>query len=195
MITGDNDRCATKVAEAVGIPLSNVLANCYPADKRIKVEELQQIYMEKRGHKVFFSDTETEDLSVGLHKKKVYGGVVFVGDGINDSPSLAQSDIGIAIGGTDIAIEAASIVLLKNDLRDVLIALNLTSVAYRRIKYNFFWAFIYNVIGIPLAAGTIYMWTGVYIDTLIAAATMACSSVAVVLSSLWLNRYRPPELK
>ncbi|CAG9331315.1 HMA4 [Blepharisma stoltei] len=195
MITGDNERCAKRVAEAVGIPICNVLANCYPADKKSKVEELQYQNLYKKRTKSVITTTDVEDSSAKLTNKASYGGVLFVGDGINDSPSLAQADIGIAIGGTDIAIDAASIVLLKNDLKDVLIALDLTSVALRRIKYNFFWTFIYNIIGIPMAAGVIYMKTGVYIDSIMAAATMACSSIAVIFSSLWLNRYKPPKFR
>lgn len=89
-------------------------------------------------------------------------------------------------------MEAANIVLMKENLHDVIIALDLAKTALVRIKYNFFWAFFYNVLGIPLAAGVIYIWTGVRINSVIAGAAMACSSIAVVMSALWLKRYKPP---
>jgi len=175
MITGDNERCANSIARYLSIPEERVLANCYPGDKKTKVQQLQML---------------EEGVETPLRKYKGFKGVVFVGDGINDSPSLTQADIGIAIGGTDIAMEAANIVLMKDNLKDVLVALDLANTSLRRIKYNFFWAFIYNVLGIPLAAGVIYMWTGIYINSMMAGAAMALSSTAVVFSSLLLNRYK-----
>lgn len=184
MLTGDNKRCAHAVAQMVGIDPNYIIAECYPSDKKLKVEELQRPkYSESYG-------TENSEVHINTLYRESRG-VLFVGDGINDSPSLAQADVGIAIGATDIAMDAANIVLMKNDLRDVLLALDLSRVAFRRIKLNFFWAFIYNILGIPLAAGILYVWTGVRVDSLVAAIAMACSSIAVVLSSLMLNRYRP----
>ena len=191
MLTGDNDACAQVIASAVGISPDNVMSRCYPADKRSKVEELQRGYVEN-------VTTEIEPLGNQSHRSiRRKKNVLFVGDGINDSPSLAQADVGIAIGATDIAMEAANIVLMKTDLRDVFSALDISAKAFRRIKINFFWvrnrqAFIYNVLGIPLAAGAFYMVMGVRVDSVYAAAAMALSSITVIASSLMLRRWRPP---
>jgi Cu+-exporting ATPase len=195
MLTGDSKQCASLVAEAVGIPQGNVMARCYPADKKAKVEELQGFVST-----IYHSSTAESELlgtSKACGKRK---NVLFVGDGINDSPSLAQADVGIAIGATDIAMEAANIVLMKTDLRDVMSALDLSTVAFRRIKINFCWvrfrqAFIYNVLGIPLAAGAFYMVIGARIDSVYAAAAMALSSITVIGSSLMLKRWKPPIAK
>lgn len=184
MLTGDNRRCAHAVGKLVGIDPNYIIAECYPSDKKSKVEELQR---SRNSENIM---TENPEVPINLIYRETRG-VLFVGDGINDSPSLAQADVGIAIGATDIAMDAANIVLMKNDLRDVLLSLDLSRVAYRRIKMNFFWAFFYNVLGIPLAAGVLYVWTGFRLDSLFAAIAMACSSIAVVISSLLLNRYKP----
>ena len=157
MITGDNDRVAQTIAQQVGI--DQVVANVLPNEKAQRVGELQQD-----------------------------GPVAFVGDGINDAPALTTADVGIAMGsGTDIAIESGDIVLVQNDLRGVVWALAMSQKTFSRIKLNLFWALIYNVIGIPIAAG-IFAGVGFILTPEFAALAMAFSSVSVVSSSLLLNR-------
>jgi Cu+-exporting ATPase len=161
MITGDNKRTAMAIAGKAGI--SNVLAEVLPEDKAKEVKKLQ----------------ESGQITA------------MVGDGINDAPALAQADIGIALGsGTDVAVETGDIVLVKDDLRDVVEAIKLSRYTIRKIKQNLFWAFIYNTIGIPIAAGVLYPFTGLQLNPIIAAAAMGFSSISVVSNSLLMNRYK-----
>jgi Cu+-exporting ATPase len=167
MCTGDNAHAATFIADQINISKHNVISEALPVDKYNLVKKLQSL-----GHFV-----------------------AMVGDGINDSPALAQADLGFSVGaGTDIAIEASDIVLLRNDLRDIITAMYLTKATFRRIRINFAWAFIYNIILIPVAAGVFYPF-GITFPPELAALAMAFSSVSVVLSSLALKLYRPRVLK
>lgn len=157
MLTGDNEQVAHQIAQEVGI--QQVIANVLPADKVKQIETLQ-----------------------------VDNQVAFVGDGINDAPALSTADVGIAMGsGTDVAIESGDIILVKNDLRDVAKALELSHKTFQRIKLNLFWAFIYNVLGIPIAAGIFY-FVGLTLSPELAGLAMALSSISVVTSSLLLNK-------
>ncbi|OGC39191.1 hypothetical protein A2526_03490 [candidate division WOR-1 bacterium RIFOXYD2_FULL_36_8] len=161
MITGDNKITGEAIGREIGI--GKVFAEVLPADKAENIKRLQ-----KEG--------------------KV---VAMVGDGINDAPALAQADIGIAIGGgTDVAIETGDIVLVKNDLMDVVSAIKLSSYTMRKIKQNLFWAFIYNSLGIPIAAGVLYPFTGFLLNPIIAGAAMAFSSVSVVTNSLLMKNFK-----
>lgn len=159
MITGDNERTAKAIAKQAGI--KHVFAEVLPEDKANNVKKLQ------------------ED---GKNK------VAMVGDGINDSPALAQADIGIAMGsGTDVAMESGNIVLMRNDLSDVAKSIKLSKLTMGKIKQNMFWALIYNTLGVPVAAGVLYYWTGWLLSPILAGGAMALSSVSVVMNSLHLK--------
>ena len=168
LCSGDNERTARYIARQAGIADGRVVAGVKPAGKGEMVKRLQK-----------------EDGLV----------VAMVGDGINDAPALAQADLGVAVGsGTDVAIETADVVLIKSHLRDVATALRLSAVVMRRIWLNFVWAFGYNLIGIPLAAGVLYPVWKIHLPPMFAGATMSLSSILVVCSSLHLKCFAPPKL-
>jgi Cu+-exporting ATPase len=159
MLTGDNKVTATAVARE--LPIDDVIAEVQPADKGNIVAGLQ-----KEGHRV-----------------------AMAGDGINDAPALAQADIGIAMGtGTDIAMESAQVTLVKGDLRGIVRARQLSRATVRNIYQNLFFAFGYNALGIPVAAGVLYPFTGLLLSPLIAALAMSFSSVSVITNALRLRQ-------
>lgn len=161
MLTGDAKFASEHIAEQVGI--NHIISDVLPSDKANAIRDLQ-------------------------NQKRT---VAMVGDGLNDAPALAQADIGIAVGtGTDVAIETSDITLMSGDLKQVVTAVRLAKRTLRTIYQNFFWAFIYNVIGIPIAAGVLYPFTGTLLSPVIAAGAMAFSSVSVVSNSLRLRRFR-----
>ena len=162
MLTGDTERTARAVANRLGI--NDVLAEVLPAEKVKVIKELQ---------------------SQGRC-------VAMVGDGINDAPAITQADVGIALGGgTDIAMEAGDVVLVKDDPRDVAVSINLSEKTLQKIKQNLFWAFFYNMLMVPLAAGILYPSLGVLVRPEIAAAAMILSDVTIVGNSLLLKRWNP----
>ncbi|MEW5987587.1 MAG: heavy metal translocating P-type ATPase [Chloroflexota bacterium] len=162
MITGDNRRTAEAIARQVGI--DRVLAEVLPQDKAEEVKKLQA-----QGQKV-----------------------AMVGDGVNDAPALAQADVGMAIGsGTDVAKETGDVILIKDDVRDVVVALEVAKATMRKVKQNLFWAFIYNTLGIPLGAGLFYPFVALIISPELAGLLMAVSSVTVTLNTLLLKRFKP----
>ena len=166
MLTGDNTRTAEAIRRQVGV--DRFVAEVFPQDKEQEIRRLQN-----EGKKV-----------------------AMVGDGINDAPALARADVGIAIGaGTDIAMESADIVLMKSDLLDVVTAIQLSKATIRNIKQNLFWAFIYNIIGIPVAAGLFFLPFALKLNPMIGAFAMSFSSVFVVTNALRLRWFKPKHNK
>ena len=166
MLTGDNEKTAEAIADEIGV--DQTLAGLLPQDKNKEIDKIQ-----KSGKKV-----------------------LMIGDGINDAPSLAKSDIGMAIGhGTDVAIESSDVVLMRSDLLDVVSALELSKATIKNIKQNLFWAFFYNTIGIPLAAGLLFPAFGIKLSPMFAALAMSLSSVFVVNNALRLRRFKPRGVK
>ncbi|EDQ86940.1 uncharacterized protein MONBRDRAFT_21642 [Monosiga brevicollis MX1] len=162
MLTGDNERTAQAIGEQLGI--TNIIAQVLPSHKSREVARLQ-------------AEGEV---------------VAMVGDGINDAPALAQADLGFAVGtGMDVAIEAADVVLMRDHLTDVPVAIDLSRATVRRIHTNFIWAVLYNLFSIPIAAGCLFP-VGLMLRPVYASMAMALSSVSVVTSSLLLRRYKPP---
>jgi heavy metal translocating P-type ATPase len=161
IVTGDDERTATAVAARLGV--EEVLAGVLPEGKADAVTELQ-----RAGRRV-----------------------AFIGDGINDAPALARADVGVAIGtGTDVAVEAADVVLMRGDPAGLLTAIDISRTAMRNIRQNLFWAFVYNVVLIPVAAGVLYPWFGITLSPVLAAAAMGLSDVFVVGNALRLRRFR-----
>ena len=166
IITGDNKRVGEAIARQLGI--DRVLAEVLPQGKSDEIKKLQR--------------------PMNGYPGKI---VAMVGDGINDAPALAQANLGIALGsGTDVAMETGEIILIKDDLRDVVKAMDISRYTLNKIKQNLFWAFFYNIIGIPIAAGILFPFTGWLLSPSIAAGAMAFSSVSVVLNSLSMKRYK-----
>ena len=161
MLTGDNEKTANSIAQALGI--ENVISNVKPNEKSEVIQRLKA-----NGHTV-----------------------CMIGDGINDAPALASADISIAVAsGTDIAAETSDIILMRNDLTDVSNTIKISSAVTRNIKQNLFWAFAYNVIGIPVAAGVLYALGGSLLNPMIGAAAMSLSSITVVSNVLRLSRMK-----
>ena len=172
MVTGDNTRAARHVAKRLGIVAQNVHSEILPAGKAMVVRQLQQGV-------------------AGPKKKPKQNLIFFVGDGINDTPALAQANIGLAIGGgTHVAVESADVVLIKDDLWSVLHCIQIAAATTAKIKWNFVWAFGYNVLAIPVATGVFYPAARLQLPPVIAGIAMVCSSLTVLLSSLLLKRFK-----
>jgi len=182
MISGDNAITAGAVAKQLGIPESNVIAGVLPHEKADKIRWLQENAPKKQSKWV---------LRKRLNDRCV---VAMVGDGINDAPALAAADVAIAIGsGSDVALSSASFILVSSDLGGILTLVDLSTTVFRRIKFNFLWALVYNIATVPIAAGVLYPFGHIRLDPVWASLAMALSSVSVVCSSLMLRLYKPPK--
>ncbi|KAI1789551.1 heavy metal translocatin [Ganoderma leucocontextum] len=187
MISGDNTMTAKAVARSVGIPETNVIAEVLPHQKAEKIQWLQQVGMKRPegGLWKFFSRRRLNERCV----------VAMVGDGINDAPALTAADVGIAIGsGSDVAISSASFILVSSNLRSMLTLTDLSRTVFNRVKFNFFWASVYNLVMLPIAAGVVYPAGHARLAPVWASLAMALSSVSVVCSSLLLRLYREPKI-
>jgi Cu+-exporting ATPase len=177
MLTGDNERTAQAIARQAGI--TRVLAEVLPEEKARQIEKLQA--------------EGSSGKERGARGARLVG---MVGDGINDAPALAQADVGFAIGtGTDVAIEAADVTLVGGSLRGVVTAVEVSRATLRNIKQNLFGAFVYNVLGIPIAAGALFPLTGLLLSPIIAGAAMAASSITVVTNANRLRFFEPRRTK
>jgi P-type Cu+ transporter len=177
MLTGDNERTAQAVAKKLGI--DQVEAGVAPRDKHERITKLREPF----GHEPFGHELRAEWLRAEWHAV-----VAMAGDGINDAPALAAADVGIAMGtGTDVAMESAAITLVRGDLDGIVKAIRLSKAVMRNIRQNLFFAFIYNALGIPIAAGVLYPFFGVLLSPIIAGAAMSLSSVSVIANALRLR--------
>jgi len=188
ILTGDNKRVGQAIARQLEIDY--VFAEVLPQEKAQVIRTLQNGGDIENWKLARLRPSSGDAGEIGNSRQK--RAVAMVGDGINDAPALAQSDLGIALGsGTDVAMETGQIVLIKDDLRDVVTAMDLSKYTLKKIKQNLFWAFFYNIIGIPIAAGVLFPFTGWLLSPMIAAGAMAFSSVSVVSNSLLMKAYRP----
>ena len=188
MCTGDHETTATAVARQVGIDETNICASVTPEGKADLVRRLQRRKRNNNHSNLLMNGCFTSS-------KEECGKIAMVGDGINDSVALARADVGIAIvAGTQVAVEAADIVLVRSNLHDVVVALHLSRCVFSRIKVNFVWAMGYNLFAIPFAAGAFYHWTSWRVPPAFAGFMMAFSSVSVVTSSLFLRCYSKPRI-
>lgn len=180
MLTGDNFKTSSVIAARIGIPLSNVIADVLPGGKVDCIKRLQS--------------SQSNDSN--RNKQRQQHRVAMIGDGINDSPALTQADVGMAIGaGSDVAIEAAGVVLMNSNLKDVIVALDLSRKILKRIRLNYVWALGYNSMGIPVAAGALYPILHKTLPPFLAAFAMILSSISVLVSSLHLNLYKAPKVE
>lgn len=187
MISGDNPTTANAVGAMVGIPAEHIIAGVLPEQKADKVAYLQRSQAKPSSSSI---------LGFGARRRKERAIVAMVGDGVNDAPALAVADVGIAIGsGSDVAISAAEFVLIKSDLTTLLTLITLSRTVFRRVKFNFGWALVYNLIALPIAAGVLYPVVSngqhIRLDPVWASLAMALSSVSVICSSLLLRGTLP----
>jgi Cu+-exporting ATPase len=189
MLTGDNRQTAEAIAREVGI--TNVIAEVRPDQKVAAIQDLQSGKTGKRT----LAEPNTSSSAPHSRQHTKAKIVAMVGDGINDAPALAQADVGIAIGtGTDVAIAASDITLISGDIQGIVTAIELSRATIRNIRQNLFFAFIYNVAGIPIAAGILFPIFGWLLNPIVAGGAMAFSSVSVVTNALRLRNFQPKSL-